>query len=119
LIALLNQIHEELDEAVLEAYGWQHCSGDHRSPQQATLPGTEAASSSNQKSKIYNPQSSITPSSPWPAKLPDQVTLIRQFLATAPVATAEQLSTRFGRKNAKRTERIEGIVETLRGLGQV
>ncbi|HSP44347.1 MAG TPA: hypothetical protein VLO11_15850, partial [Luteolibacter sp.] len=96
------------------------CGGDHRSPQQSTLPGTEAAtSSSDQKSKINNPPSSISPSSPWPARLPEQVTLIRQLLATDPAATPEQLSARFGRKNAKRTEQIEGIIETLRGLGQV
>jgi hypothetical protein len=31
----------------------------------------------------------------------------------------EPLSARFGRKNAKRTGQIEGIIETLRGLGQV
>jgi hypothetical protein len=48
-----------------------------------------------------------------------QVTLIRQLLSTAPAATPEQLSNRFGRKNAKRTEQIEGILETLRGLGQL
>jgi len=55
----------------------------------------------------------------WPAKLPDQVTLIRQLFTIHPTATVKQLSTRFGRKNQKRTEQIEGIIETLRGLGQV
>ncbi len=55
----------------------------------------------------------------WPAKLPDQVTLIRQLFTIHPTATVKHLSTRFGRKNQKRTEQIEGIIETLRGLGQV
>ncbi len=32
LVTLLRQIHDELDEAVLESYGWRDCSGDHRSP---------------------------------------------------------------------------------------
>jgi predicted AAA+ superfamily ATPase len=36
-----------------------------------------------------------------------------------PTATPEQLSNRFGRKNPKRTEQIEGIIETLKELGQV
>ena len=81
--------------------------------QQTTLPGTEAPSSP--PSTIHDPQSTIA----WPAKLPDQVTLIRQLLTTAPTATPEQLSHRVGRKNAKRTEQIEGILETLRGLGQL
>ncbi len=35
LVTVLRQIHDELDEAVLEAYGWQDCSGDHRSPRMA------------------------------------------------------------------------------------
>lgn len=157
LVTLLRQIHDELDSAVLEAYGWaelktqdletqdtreeemltrlvalnharaaeektghirwlrpeyQNRGGDHRSPQQSNLPGTETTSS---QSPISNHQSTI----PWPAKLPQQVTLIRQLLATDPTATPEQLSTRFGRKNPKRAEQIEGIIETLRGLGQV
>ena len=32
LVTVLRQIHDELDEAALEAYGWEDCSGDHRSP---------------------------------------------------------------------------------------
>ena len=186
LVTLLRQIHDELDEAVLEAYGWsdlkeaphscgagesaapekrealpsdtpstprQECrdslltrlvalnheraaeekrglirwlrpdyqnktaetSDGHRPTlQQTTLPGTEAQSSSP-SSTIHNRQSTIA----WPARLPDQVTLIRQLLTTDPTATPEQLSNRCGRKNAKRTEQIEGILETLKGLGQL
>ena len=175
LVTVLRQIHDELDEAVLEAYGWQDCSGDHRSPSldgaekeeprrpviaatlltrlvalnheraaeekrglirwlrpdyqnstaaapqpvQTTLDGTDPdSSSSNQKSKINNPQSSIHPSS-WPDRLPDQVAILRKLIGTDPTATAEQLSVLFGRKNKKRTEQIEGILETLKGLGQL
>ena len=88
------------------------CGGDHRSPQQSTLPGTE-------KSSTETPTNRNTETPAWPERLPDQVTLIRQLLANAPTATPEQLSARFGRKNAKRTGQIEGIIETLRGLGQV
>ncbi len=127
----IKQIHDELDEAVLEAYGWQDLAGtalrsgsanemrmnDPRSPTQSHLPGTETESS---QSKINNHQSSIiNPSSPWPDRLPAQVTLIRQLLTTDPTATPEQPSNNFGRKNQKRTEQIEGIIETLKGLGQV
>jgi len=101
--------------------------GDLRSPTQAHLPGTETESP---QSKIQNQQpvrrsfsevgSSIgNPSSIWPDRLPAQVILIRQLLATDPTATPEQLSVRFGRKNPKRTEQIEGIIETLKELGQV
>jgi hypothetical protein len=44
---------------------------------------------------------------------------VDELLATDPTATPEQLSARFGRKNAQRTEQIEGILETLKGLGQL
>ena len=86
---------------------------------QATLAGTEAPSS---KSKIQNQQSSIdNPSSsfPWPDRLPEQVALLRKLISTDPNTTAETLSAHFGRKNKKRTEQIEGILETLKGLGQL
>ena len=185
LVTLLKQIHDELDEAVLEAYGWQDLvgrgglaaptcpseeqphgapsrpalpesaeqelltrlvalnharaaeekrgqirwlrpeyqnrssdrGGDLRSPTQSNLPGTETASS---PSKIQNLKSSIgNPSSPWPDRLPAQVTLIRHLLTQTPTATPAELSNHFGRKNQKRTDQIEGIIETLRGLGQV
>ena len=166
LVTVLHQIHDELDDAVLEAYGWgdlsvetqdfktqdarkeelekelltrlvklnheraaeekrglirwlrpdyQNKTANVPKSEQTNLPGTEAP---EPKSSIENLQSPIGNLS-WPARLPDQVTLIRQLLTTDPTATPEQLSNRFGRKNAKRTEQIEGILETLRGLGQL
>ena len=203
LVTVLRQIHDELDEAVLEAYGWGDlsakgtpCSGglrpsianeeapplspnsidghrptlqgtssandeelltrlvalnheraveekrglirwlrpDYQNPTaaapqpiQTTLTGTDPdSSSSNQKSKINNPQSSINPSSilTWPDRLPDQVAILRKLIGTgdrnvAAPYDAESLSGLFGRKNKKRTEQIEGILETLKGLGQL
>lgn len=206
LVTVLRQIHDELDEAVLEAYGWSDlsakgtpCSGGlrpsianeeapslvpngidghrptlqgtssanedalltrlvalnheraaeekrglirwlrpeyqnptktsegHRPPLQGDLAGTETdSSSSNPKSKINNPQSSINPSSSfqWPDRLPDQVAIIRKLIGSgdrnvAAPYDSEALSALFGRKNKKRTEQIEGILETLKGLGQL
>jgi hypothetical protein len=175
LVTLLKQIHDELDAAVLEAYGWQ----DLLTPATSS-PSSDLSVSASQHFSLY-PEALLTrlvtlnheraaeekrglirwlrpdyqnpvgrgglaepTSSPqatqsaldlsptethgsagrvalpsWPERLPDQVTLIRQLLTTEPAVTAEQLSSRFGRKNAKRTEQIEGIIETLRGLGQV
>ncbi len=156
LVTLLKQIHDELDEAVLEAYGWgdltihmgetptlhddlltrlvalnharaseekrgqvrwlrpeyQNRGVDLRSPTQSNLPGTETEFP---QSSISNHQSTIS----WPERLPAQVTLIRHLLAQTPTATPAELSNHFGRKNQKRTDQIEGIIETLRGLGQV
>ena len=86
------------------------------SEEQATLPGTEA-SSSHPQATIQDPQSPA-----WPERLPDQVAILRKLIGSyeknvAP--DAESLSAHFGRKNKKRTEQIEGILETLKGLGQL
>ena len=90
---------------------------------QTTLQGTDPDSS---QSKIKNPQSTIVnPSSPlpWPDRLPDQVVLIRKLIAgydkSIAAPDAESLSAHFGRKNKKRTDQIDGILETLKGLGQM
>jgi hypothetical protein len=154
LITLLLQLHDELDAAVLEAYGWsdlhpinasneaelltrlvalnhtraaeeksglirwlrpEYQNPTQQQPIQANLAGTETSSL---KSKIQNQQSSIVNQS-WPEKLPEQVTLIRQLLTTNPTTTPEEISNHFGRKNQKRVEQIEGIIQTLRGLGTI
>jgi hypothetical protein len=184
LVTLLRQIHDELDAAVLEAYGWtdlhpltperepelltrlvalnheraaeeqrghirwlrpdyqassaalrpptdlepsaepgghshaQQTLGGHRPPlqeppaYQPSLPGTESAPPlKTENSNLKTPV--------WPARLPEQVTLVRQLLTANPAATAETLSAQFGRKNPQRTGQIEGILETLRDLGQI
>jgi hypothetical protein len=92
-------------------------SDGHRPPLQADLAGTETTDHS--KSNIQN---STLP--PWPDRLPDQVAIIRKLIGVHDnkVVTpydSESLSALFGRKNKKRTEQIEGILETLKGLGQL
>ncbi|MFN9026266.1 MAG: hypothetical protein ACK5VX_08765, partial [Akkermansiaceae bacterium] len=88
-----------------------------RQATQTTLAGTETTSTKSSTTNLQSPISNI-PSS-WPEKLPEQVALIRQLLLQNPTATSEQLSNLFGRKNPKRTEQIEGIIETLKSLGQM
>jgi hypothetical protein len=54
----------------------------------------------------------------WSAKLPEQVTLFRQLLATDSTATRGQLSTRLGRKSAGCKERMEGYPGGDWGINQ-
>lgn len=86
-------------------------AGDSPSPAQGELPGTEVAASP----KSGGAKSGSTT---WPKRLPEQVAVIRQILASDPGASAEALSAHFGRKSAKREDQIQGILETLRDLGQ-
>jgi hypothetical protein len=176
LVTLLRQIHDELDAAVLEAYGWAdlHPLTPEREPElltrlvalnheraaeeqrghirwlrpdyqaphlaapqaaQPALPGTDSPSvsfdslaparlaptgpTSGCSTSPNAPATQPLKTPPWPARLPEQVALIRQLLAADPTTTAETLSACFGRKSPKRTEQIEGILETLRGLGHL
>ena len=95
-----------------------HYIGSRRSFREIHAPDQSAASTDH--------QSSIDPSSSfqWPDRLPYQVAILRKLITTgyrnvAVPYDAESLSALFGRKNRKRTEQIEGILETLKGLGQL
>lgn len=52
----------------------------------------------------------------WPTKLPGQVALIKKLIPQDSNDPAT-LSAAFGKANKKRQEQIEGILETLHGLG--
>jgi len=85
-------------------------------PVQITLIGTEIVSAlKTENLKLTTPA--------WPDRLPDQVAILRKLIGgyDKSVATPdpESLSALFGRKNKKRTDQIEGILETLKGLGQL
>ena len=184
LVTVLRQIHDELDEAVLGAYGWgdlsrsvgvsptseenpcgrdahtpceelltrlvalnheraaeekrglirwlrpdyqnptrasdghpssQSFAGTSRPPLQADLAGTETSS--------HSPISSSRSTIVWPDRLPEQVAILRKLMGgydkSVVTPDAETLSPLFGRKNKKRTEQIQGILETHKGLGQL
>jgi hypothetical protein len=84
---------------------------------QATLTGTDPDSSL--KTENLNLATLA-----WPERRPDQVAILRKVIGSGDKSVAapydaEALSGQFGRKNKKRTEQIEGILETLKGLGQL
>jgi hypothetical protein len=166
LVTLLKQLHDEIDSAVLSAYGWSDLAP-------ATMPfadliargGPEAEALEQElltrlvalnheraaeekrglirwlRPEYQNPEAakneeahhqatldglddkvakvvrlSSPAAEPWPAKLPEQVALVKKLIphhGTDPAA----LSAVFGKANKKRAEQIEGILETLRGLG--
>ncbi len=189
LVSILQQIHDELDAAVLEAYGWQDLAGTalrsglanespldsadapadkdfpiltpcagppggrslpsdalltrlvalnharaaeekrglirylhpdyqnpaksgdgHRPPLQGDLEGTETPKAA----KKEKPAATLF----WPATLSAQVTAIQKLIPTTG-QDAETLAAQFGKKNAKRTQQVTEILETLKALGQL
>jgi hypothetical protein len=153
LVSILQQIHDDLDAAVLEAYGWsdlahtadreqelltrlvalnheraaeekkgliRYLRPDYQNPDgQATtsesddLPGTETP-----KAAKPAKQEKSAVALAWPDTLATQVAAVQKFIPTHG-ADAEAIAASFGKKNAKRTQQIAEILDTLKALGQL
>jgi hypothetical protein len=169
LVSILQQIHDDLDASVLEAYGWSDLSrrvgilptsGEKESGRDAHAPCEEILirlvalnherAAEEKRGHIrwlrpdyQNPAKSSDGHRPllqgeldgtatlkaakkekpaaaliWPATLSAQVTAIQKLILTHG-QDAAILAAQFGKKNAKRTEQITEILETLRGLGKL
>jgi hypothetical protein len=144
LVSVLKQLHDELDAAVAESYGWPSNLSDEeilerlvalnvaRAAEEAQgkirwlrpsfqcPEGTTATQAEldvavgGQKTKVKGPTAARK--SAWPKALPEQVRLLRAALAAKPApVTAEELARSFTRA---RTNRIADLLETLTDLGQ-
>ena len=142
LVGVLRQIHDDLDAAVAEAYGWSADLSDEQILERlVALNHERAAEERGGKVRWLRPEFQA-PKEPAPAKkaeqleaelviaegtakkprlpraLPDQVAAIRAILADADDAiTAADLARRFsqGKRAAKR---VEEVLRTLTLLGQ-
>jgi hypothetical protein len=162
LVTLLKQLHDEIDTAVLEAYGWsdlappgipfadliarggpeaealeqeiltrlvalnhERAAEEKRGlilwlrPEYQNPAGETGADQSElaihdagKSARAPLEQSTET----WPAKLPEQVALIKRLVPALGPDPAV-LSSAFGKANKKRHDQIVIILETLRGLG--
>jgi hypothetical protein len=146
LVSVLRQIHDDLDAAVADAYGWpvdlsdeeilarlvalnheradeerrgiiRYLRPDFQNPtgqRSVPLPLREGLGEGSVAAKPAKP-----PKQTWPKTLSEQAGAVHAALsALSTGASAEEVSKSFGRKNDKRTERIEEILETLATLGK-
>jgi hypothetical protein len=141
LITVLKQIHDDLDSAVFEAYGWPVTLSDEEIlGQLVALNDSRAREEENGlvrwlRPEYQSPEAVSQPSldiggepvakelpaakqgkAPWPKSLAEQAKAVRQALTTQPGGqTANQIAKRFLRG---KTERISELLETLVSLGQ-
>jgi hypothetical protein len=143
LVSVLKQIHDDLDAAVFDAYGWPADLSDEQILEKLVALNAERAAE-EAKGKIrylrpdfqnpagtqQQPQLDVptstkhkapstqhkAPSTKWPKSLPDQVRLVRETLTaqTAP-ATPETIARHFTRA---RTDKVLPILQTLVTVGQ-
>jgi hypothetical protein len=146
LIGLLRQLHEELDAAVAEAYGWpadlpeaeilerlvqlnaqraaEEAAGHiHWLRPEYQAPGAAHAGIQG-KLLADEPEAAPVPGAagprPWPAALPAQAAALRDLLATLeqPAAVTALAAAFAGKATPKRQADIQRLLETMAALGQ-
>ena len=141
----MKQIHDDLDAAVFDAYGWPHDLSDDEilrrlvelnreraeeekrgiirwlRPEYQNPDGAQAASTTQGDLPIEPESPEASPAvagakRPWPKTLPEQAQAVRAVLAEQPTGlTPEQLARLFLRAN---TQRVTDMLNTLVSLGQ-
>ena len=141
LVSVLKQIHDDLDEAVADAYGWPVNLSDEEIVRRLVALNGERVDEEKRgivrwlRPDLQNPRGTATTQEklelpavvalaqtkgavrhPWPKALPEQAQVIRTALGaeTGPIAAAD-LARRF--KGAKK-QQISELLATLAALGQ-
>lgn len=137
LIGILKDLHDQIDAAVAEAYGWPVSLSDEdilfrlvalnktRAEEEARghirwlrpdyqNPSGAQASKGKTSEMDLGPTAKIE-KAPWPQTLPDQIAAVRNALAEMGEATPEQIARRFLRA---RTTSVQPLLDSLAALGQ-
>ena len=138
LIGILKDLHDQIDRAVAEAYGWPLDLSDEEILQKLVdLNHERAAEEARGKIRWLRPEyqnpegrqtaaraetedlnlaeaQAKTTKQPWPQTLPDQIAAVRDALQELGEANAEQVARRFKRAQVKR---VQPLLESLAALG--
>ncbi len=137
LVGILRDLHDQIDAAVAEAYGWPADLSDddilfrlvalnkERAEEEAqgrvrwlrpdfqNPDGKTAAKGKNAEMDLG--PAALVEKAPWPKTLPDQIAAVREALEDAGEATPEQIARKFVRA---RTTSVQPLLESLAALGQ-
>ncbi|MFY0632906.1 MAG: class I SAM-dependent DNA methyltransferase [Vannielia sp.] len=137
LIGILRDLHDQIDAAVAEAYGWPVDLSDddilfrlvalnkERAEEEAKghvrwlrpeyqNPAGAAQAKGKTGEMDLGPVITVD-KAPWPKTLPDQIAAVREALEEAQEATPEQIARTFKRA---RTTSVQPLLESLAALGQ-
>lgn len=137
LVGILRDLHDQIDTAVAEAYGWPATLSDddilHRlvdlnrvraleesrgqirwlRPDYQNPAGTKALAKGNQGTMDLGPKDTAT-KAPWPKSLPEQIAAVQSALHDLGEATPEQIARQFQRGRAGT---VQPLLESLTALG--
>lgn len=138
LVGILRDLHDRIDMAVAEAYGWPADLSDddilHRlvdlnreraaeeakghirwlRPDYQNPDGKVAAAKVDQGAMDLG-IAAATAKTPWPKSLPDQLSAVQRTLGDLGIATPEQVARQFARGRATT---VQPLLESLTALGQ-
>ena len=137
LIGILRDLHDQIDAATADAYGWPaDLAPDAILQNLVTLNRTRAAEEARGLVRWLRPDyqnpaghaaalatqtelavgiATASVKTPWPARLPDQIAAVRATLQVMGQATPEQIARHFARA---RTASVQPLLESLAALGQ-
>ena len=137
LIGILKELHDQIDAAVAEAYGWPVDLSDEDILFRLVALNKERAEEEARghirwlRPDYQNPEGRVTETgktkdmdlgpttkvekAPWPKTLPDQIAAVRETLEEMGEATPEQIARQFKRA---RTNAVEPLLQSLAALGQ-
>jgi hypothetical protein len=137
LIGILRDLHDQIDTAAAEAYGWPvTLTEDEILQNLVTLNRTRAAEEACGQIRWLRPNyqnpagqaqakgeqtelnigtATPTAKTPWPARLPDQIAAVRATLQDMGEATPAEIARHFVRA---RTTSVQPLLESLTALGQ-
>ena len=140
LVSVLQQIHDDLDAAVFDAYGWptslpdeeilerlvalnaERAAEERRGlirwlrPEFQNPIGTDQTQTAFEENASVSTKEKKTKKAKWPKSLPEQAQAIRSALVTlASPATPEDVAMSFSRA---KVDRVDELLETLVTLGQ-
>jgi hypothetical protein len=146
LVSVLKQLHDDLDAAVADAYGWpadlsdgdilahlvdlnkeraaEEAAGHVRwlRPEYQCPEATEAKQGellTTETAPAAKVAAKAVEKTDWPEALPEQVQAVRSALATLGVpADTDAVAACFKRMTKKRKARLEELLDTLASLGQ-
>jgi len=137
LIGILKDLHDQIDAAVAEAYGWPNDLSDEdilfrlvalnkaRAEEEARghirwlrpdyqNPEGRVAAKGKTKDMDLGVAAKVE-KAPWPKTLPDQIAAVREALTEMGEATPDQIARRFMRA---RTTSVQPLLDSLAALGQ-
>lgn len=137
LVGILRDLHDQIDTAVADAYGWRADLSDddilhrlvdlnrERAAEEARghihylrpdyqNPAGHVAQDKGEQGALDIGPKETTAKEPWPKSMPEQIAAVRATLTDMGDATPEQIARRFARGRATR---VQPLLESLAALG--